>query len=105
MLELDKDNFEKEVLQEEGVVLVDFWSTQCGPCKELLPELVELAKKYDGKVKFCKLNIAGNRRLAIGQKVMGVPTVAIYKGGMKVSELSKEFDINDVESKLIEVTK
>lgn len=105
MLEIDKDSFEKEVLQENGLVLVDFWSPQCEPCKELLPDLVELSKKYEDKVKFCKLNIAGNRRLAIGQKVMGVPTVIFYEGGERIAELSKDFDVYDIESKLAELMK
>ena len=105
MIEVDKENFEKEVLQEEGLVVVDFWSPQCVPCKELMPEIVELAKKYDKKVKFCKLNIAGNRRLAIGQKVLGLPTIAFYEGGTKIAELSNDFGVQDVESKIEELTK
>ena len=103
MLDVNKDNFEQEVLQEQGLVLVDFWSPQCGPCKQLLPDLLELAKKYDGKAKFCKLNTAENRRLAIGQKVLGLPTVIIYEGGVKAAELSKEFSVGDIESKLVEL--
>lgn len=103
MLVVDKENFELEVLQGEGLIVVDFWSPKCEPCAALMPEMVKLAEKYDGKAKFCKLDTASNRRLAIGQKVLGLPTIAFYKQGEKVAELSKDFDISDVEKKLEEL--
>lgn len=102
MLELNKDNFEQEVLKDEGLVLVDFWSPKCEPCLELLPHVEELAGRYEN-IKFSKLNIIQNRRLAIGQKVMGLPTILFYKNGEKAAELSKDFSIEDVEAKLKEL--
>ncbi len=90
MVVLDKNNFEEEVLKQEGLVVVDFWSESCEPCKALLPEVLELSEKYSDNLKFCKLDITKARRLAIGQKVLGVPTIAIYKDGQKIGELVKE---------------
>lgn len=90
MLELDKDNFEKEVLQAEGKVIVDYWSPSCEPCKALMPNFMEFAEQYGDKIKFAKLNTAGARRVAISQKVMGLPTIAVYCGGEKIDELTKE---------------
>lgn len=90
MLLLDKDNFEKEVLQEQGCVLVDFWSEGCEPCKALMPEVEELSKEYGDKIKFCKLDTTKARRLAIKEKVLGLPTIAIYKDGAKLEELTKD---------------
>lgn len=87
MLELNKDNFEAEVLQAEGLVLVDYWSPSCEPCKALLPHIEEMGKTYGDKIKFAGLDISKARRLAIGQKVMGLPVVAIYKDGEKVDEV------------------
>lgn len=81
MLEIDKDNFAQEVEQEAGPVVLDFWGPQCGPCLALMPDVEKLAEKYDGKVKFVKVNVAGNRRLCIQLKVMSVPTFLFYKGG------------------------
>lgn len=104
MLEVNKDNFEKEVLQDEGLVVVDFWSPQCGPCKDMMPAVLKLAEKYGDKAKFCKLNIAENRRLAISQKVLGVPAVLFYKKGEMVAELNKDFYGSDVEKRLMELT-
>lgn len=103
MLELNKENFEAEVLAAEGLVLVDFWSSKCEPCLELIPAMEALAGDYPA-VKFTKLNILENRRLAIGQRVMGLPTVLIYKDGERMAELSKDFAIEDVEAKLKELS-
>jgi len=88
MLDLNKDNFEQEVLGTPGLVLVDYWGTSCEPCKALMPEMEKLMARYGDKLKFCKLNTSENRRLAIGQKVLGLPTLIIYKDGQKIKELS-----------------
>ena len=90
MIEVNKDNFEAEVLQASGPVLVDFWSEKCEPCMALLPEMEALEDKYGDRIKFCKLNVLQNRRLSIGQKVRGLPTIAVYKNGEKAAELTKD---------------
>lgn len=90
MFELTKDNFETEVLQAEGTVFVDFFSDGCVPCQALSPFVEEMAEKYGDKIKFTGLNTTKARRLAIGQKVLGLPVMAIYQKGEKVQELVKE---------------
>ena len=50
MIRVNKENFEEEVLKYKGKVVVEFWSETCQPCKELLPDVEELSKKYDVKV-------------------------------------------------------
>lgn len=90
MISVDKDTFESEVLQAEGYVLVDFWSDGCEPCKALMPDIMELKEQYGEKIKFTKLNTTGARRLAIKEKVLGLPTIAIYNKGAKVDEVTKD---------------
>ncbi len=90
MIICDKKTFEHEVLQAEGIVLVDFFGDGCIPCEALMPHIEEFSQIYGDKIKFCKLNITSARRLAIGQKIMGVPAVAIYKAGEKIEELVKD---------------
>jgi thioredoxin 1 len=102
MLELNKDNFDQEVLNSKGLVLVDYWSPKCEPCMELMPHVVELSERFPA-VTFGKVNIMENRRLAIGQKVMGLPTILFYKDGQPVAELTKGLTIEDVEAKLKEL--
>lgn len=90
MIELTKDNFEQEVLQAEGKVFVDFYGDGCVPCEALMPHVHGFADTYEGKLKFCALNTTKARRLAISQKVLGLPVMAIYQGGEKVEELIKD---------------
>ncbi len=101
MLELDKDNFEAEVLQAEGYVMVDFWGPTCEPCKALMPHIHEFEKTYGDKIKFTSLDITKARRLAIGQKVMGLPVIAIYKGGERIDGVvADEATVSSVEELL-----
>ena len=90
MLELDKTTFEAEVLQAPGKILVDFYGDGCVPCAALMPHVHGFADVYGDKIKFCKLNTTSARRLAISQKIMGLPVIAIYKDGEKVEELVKD---------------
>lgn len=93
MIEIDKDNYEQEVVQSSLPVVLDFWGPQCGPCLALMPEVEKLASEYEGKVKFCKVNVAGNRRLCISLKVMGVPAFLFFAGGECKDRLSGD-DVN-----------
>jgi len=90
MLELNKKNFEEEVLNSEGLVLVDFWGDSCEPCKELMPDVEALSKKYGDKIKFTKLNTTKARRVAISQRVLGLPTIIIYRKGEKIEEVNRD---------------
>jgi thioredoxin 1 len=90
LIEINQDNFDAEITQEQRPVLLDFWGPKCEPCKALMPFVEQLAGKYGDSVKFCKLNTAENRRLAIKQRVLGLPTIAIYKAGQKVEELTQD---------------
>jgi thioredoxin 1 len=100
MIELSKENFEQEVLKADGLVMVDFWSQKCEPCKELSPGIHEMAERNAEKAKFCSLDTTNNKRLAISQKVLGLPTIIFYKNGEMVAAFSKDISIEDVEAKL-----
>ena len=97
---LDKENFDEQVLNSSGLVLVDFWSPKCEDCQALLPEIEALAEKYGDKMRFAKIDVTQNRRLSISQKVLGLPAILIYKDGEKVAELLKEFTAEDVETQI-----
>ena len=90
MVDLTKDNFEEEVLKAEGTVLVDFYGDGCVPCQALMPHIHAMEGDYGDKIKFTSLNTTKARRLAIAQKVLGLPVMAIYKDGEKVEELVKD---------------
>ena len=90
MLEVTKTDFEEVVLQGEGHILVDYYGDGCVPCEALLPHLISLDETYGNDIKFVKLNTSKARRLAIGQKILGLPVVAVYKDGEKLEELVKD---------------
>lgn len=90
MIELDKNTFEEEVLKAEGYVLVDFYGDGCVPCQALMPHVHEFAETYGDRMKFTALNTTKARRLAIGQKILGLPVIAVYKDGEKVEECVKD---------------
>lgn len=103
MIEVNKDNFEQEVLQADQPVVVDVWGPSCQPCLNLMPEVEALAKRYEGKVKVVKLNSAQNRRLCIDLKVMGLPTFLLFKDGNEVQRISGgDLSIDDVERLITE---
>lgn len=90
MITVDKNNFEDEVLNSNEVVIVEFWSQTCEPCKELLPILEGLDKIYGEKIKFCEIDTKKATRLAIKEKVLGLPAIVVYKNGKKIDEVIKE---------------
>ncbi|QXE18031.1 MULTISPECIES: co-chaperone YbbN [Clostridium] len=90
MVILDKNTFKDEVLEAKGYVLVDYFGDGCVPCKALMPDVEALAEKYGEQVKFCKLNTTKARRLAISQRVLGLPTIILYKDGEKLEEVVKD---------------
>lgn len=102
MIELNKDNFEVEVTNyKERPVFIDFWGDKCETCIALMPDVHKLEEKYGDRVKFCGLNTSQNRRLAISQKVLGLPTMAMYKDGQKVETLTPDkVSIDSIEEML-----
>jgi thioredoxin 1 len=100
LVEITKENFEQEVKQSDLPVLLDFWGPKCVPCLGLMPTVEELSQVYAGKLKFCKLNTAENRRLAIQLKVMSLPTFQFYKNGEVVGELQGSFGREEIEEKI-----
>ena len=78
--QLTADQFEKEVLQSDVPVFVDFYADWCGPCKMMMPTLTELAEEK-ADAKFFKVNIDDNRELAKKYRVMSIPTFIVFKNG------------------------
>lgn len=81
IVQVGDDNFKAEVLESQVPVVVDFWATWCGPCRQIAPALEDFASKYKGKIKVAKLNIDDHQAVAQQYRVMSIPTVLLFQGG------------------------
>lgn len=81
VIELTADNWEREVVQSDKPVLVDFWAVWCGPCRALSPTIDKLADQYAGKVKVGKLNTDEAPDIAVRYGISSIPQVMLFKGG------------------------
>ena len=83
---LSTKEFETEVEQGSGLVLVDFWAPWCGPCLRIAPVLEDLADEFQGKLKIMKVNVDDNRQVAEKFRITGIPTMILFKDGRKVDQ-------------------
>ena len=85
VLDVNRDNFDEEVLNFDGRVLVDFWAEWCGPCMMLSPLVDEVADELDD-VKFCKVNCDEARDLALEYGIMTIPNLLLFENGELINQ-------------------
>ena len=86
-IQVNDDNFQKEVLESDGLVLVDFWAPWCMPCRMLAPTIEEIANEMEGKVKVCKMNVDESIQYPQQYGIMSIPTVMLFKNGQTVETM------------------
>jgi thioredoxin 1 len=87
MLQVNQTNFQSEVLQAPGPVLVDFWAPWCGPCRMVAPVVDKIAQAYAGRLKVVKLNTDDSPSLAGQYEVSGIPALILFKSGAPVDRI------------------
>jgi thioredoxin 1 len=81
LLEVTDDTFAQEVEQHQGLTLVDFWATWCGPCHVIAPVVAQLAEEYEGRLKVAKLNVDNSPKTPMQFNVRSIPTLLLFKDG------------------------
>jgi thioredoxin 1 len=102
LLHLTDTNFKKEVLESDLPVLVDFWTSWCGPCKMLSPLIEDLAKEYKDKMKFGKLDVDGNPKTATHYGIMSIPTLIFFKQGKVTDQVTGVINKQELKRKIEE---
>lgn len=98
---VNEENFEKEVLQSDKLVLIDFYADWCGPCKALAPTLDQFADENAGKVKVVKINVDQSGALAQAFQVRGIPTLVTMKDGQALIGMTGNHPKSNIE-KMVE---
>src|SRR6476469_2084786 len=93
-------DFEQQVEKNDGLTIVDFWATWCGPCRMVAPILDQLATEYEGKVKVTKLDVDANIKTGSRFNVRSIPTLLFFKGGKVVDQIIGAAPKPPIESKL-----
>lgn len=94
-IEVTAQNFDEEVLNYKGKVLVDFWAEWCGPCMMLGPVIEEVSEEVDD-VKFCKVNCDEARDVALQFGIMTIPNLIVFENGEQVNQSIGYIEKEDV---------
>lgn len=98
LLHLTKENFDATIAS--GTCLVDFWAQWCGPCRMIGPILENMAEKFEGKAKICKVNVDEQGELAVRFNIMTIPSLIVFKDGQEVDKKIGVFPQEEYEAML-----
>lgn len=93
-------DFDQQVEKADGLTVVDFWATWCGPCRMIAPILDQLSEEYAGQVKIAKLDVDANIKTATRFNVRSIPMLLFFKGGHVVDQIVGAVPRQAIEAKL-----
>jgi thioredoxin 1 len=86
VVEISDADFDRQVLESDLPVVVDFWAPWCGPCRMMAPIMEQGAQQYQGRFKFCKINVDENQQSAARYKAMSIPLLVFFKDGQVIGQ-------------------
>ena len=105
VIEITDRNFEEEVMRSDIPTEVDFWAPWCGPCRMVSPVYDELSEEYQGRFKFCKINVDENTQTAVKYQIMSIPMQMFFAGGKHVDQILGAVPESMIRSKVEDVLK
>ena len=105
VIEVTDQDFEEEVLRSDLPTEVDFWAPWCGPCMMVSPIYDKLSEEYNGRFKFCKIDVDENQQTAMKYQIMSIPMQMYFAGGEKVDEILGAVPERVIRSKVDDVLK
>ena len=105
IIDITDRNFEEEVLNSDIPTEVDFWAPWCGPCKMVIPIYEKLSEEYEGRFRFCMINVDENQQSAMKYQIMSIPMQMFFVDGQKVDEILGAVPEQAIRSKVQDIIK
>ncbi len=105
VIEVTDQNFEEEVLGSDLPTEIDFWAPWCGPCMMVSPVYDKLSEEYEGRFKFCKMDVDINQQTAIRYQIMSIPMQMFFNSGEKIDEILGAVPENTIRAMVEDILK